>query len=144
MPINGMTLGSDLNLVVVDAAQGLQTFSKITMVDVKQRTKNIRSVGLDSDIRLAEIPDGWTIDIDIDVTNGALINYIMANEAAYYDGGSVGTVTGTTSVTWGDGSTGTYQFTGGAIKLNGGGSFKGQEKVTQKATIEFARGFAAT
>jgi phage tail tube protein FII len=144
MSINGMQLGSDLTLVIVDSVQGLQSFSNITMTNVKQKTKNIRDVGMDGGINLAEIPDGWTMDIDITVRTPALMDYVMANEAAYYAGQQVGTITGTTMATYPDGSERLYRLTGGALKLGDGGSFKGQEKVTQKASLEFARGYNAT
>jgi hypothetical protein len=144
MPMNGMQIGSDLTLTVVDSVMGLQTFANITMVDVKQQTKNLRSVPLSGPPLEAEVPDGWNIEIAIDAGNSALLDYVLANEATFYAGGDVGTITGSATIIFPNGVSRLVRFTGGAIKLTDGGSFKGQEKVSQRASIKFTRGIAAT
>jgi hypothetical protein len=144
MPINGMQLGSDLQLMITDTNLGILTFTNLTMVSIKQRTKNIRSVGINGVIKLAEIPDGWMIDIALDVGNAALVDYVLKNEGLYYAGGPIGSITGQTTATFPGGFTQIYRFTGGAIKVTDAGDYKGQEKVSQKAQIEFARGYLAT
>jgi hypothetical protein len=140
MPINGLQLGSDLQLVLVDSVQGQKTFNILTMVDLKQLTKNIKSTGIDGTTRYAELPEGWSIDLDFDKGGNTLLDFVMANEEAYFAATPIGKITASITLIEVGGVKSRYRFTGGAMKLSGGGSFKGLEKVTQKASVMFSRG----
>jgi hypothetical protein len=139
MPANGFAIGGDLQLVINDSVAGLLTFDILTMTDFRQLTQRIKSVGLDGNTRYFECPEGWEVDLDFDKAGAALLNYVAANEAAYLGGNQVGEISLTSTITEVDGSTSQYQLSGGAMKLNNAGTFKGNDKVVQKASIVFSR-----
>jgi len=140
MPANGFAIGGDLQLSLVDPIQGQLTFNILTMTDSKQLTQRIKSVAINGQTLYAELPEGWEVDLDFDKSGASLLNYVAANEALYLDnGGSIPPLTLSQSITEVDGSVNQYQLTGGALKLSNAGHFKGNDKVTQKASIVFSR-----
>jgi hypothetical protein len=144
MPINGMLTGQDIQVIIADSVQGTLTFNIRTMVDIKQLTKQIKSVSLEGRTLYADLPEGWGWDLDFDQADSKLLNFVARNEATYLAGGQVGVMTGTAIITNVDGSKSQYRFTGGTLKLTNGGMFKGLEKTTQKATITWSRMLIAT
>lgn len=143
MPANGFNLGGDLQMVIVDDQQGLQTFNIQTMADFRQLTARIKSVALDGKTRYAELPEGWEMDLDFDRADAGLMDYMARNEDIYLNGGRPGIITVSATVNEVDGSVSQYQLTGGAMKLTNGGTFKGNDKVPQKAAIVFSRLYQA-
>ena len=139
MAVNGFAIGGDLQLVIVDTVQGLLTFNIVTMTDLKQLTQRVKSVGLDGRTRYAELPEGWEVDVDLDKAGPQLLNYVAAYEDAYFNALPLGTITLSQTITEVDGTVSQYQLTGGAMKLNNAGTFKGNDKVAQKVGIVFSR-----
>jgi hypothetical protein len=139
MPVNGMELGSDIQIVFTDSQQGQLTFNILTMLDVKQLTKQIRSTALSGKTLYADLPEGWTVDLDFDKAGSKLMDYIANNEQAYLSGFTIGQITMSAKIQDVGGGFSFYRFTGGTMKLNGGGAWRGLDKVTQKATITFSR-----
>lgn len=139
MPINGMEVGSDLQLVIVDTVQGLLTCNILNETAIKQITKAIENTGIDGQTLYAELPKGWSIDVNFTQADTNLLDYVVANEATYFAGGQVGTITMTATITDASGGKNYYRFTGGALKLTDAGMFKGLEKVSQRATVMFSR-----
>jgi hypothetical protein len=139
MPANGFSLGGDLQLTIVDSQQGIITANIMTMTDFKQLTARIKSVALDGTTRYAELPEGWDVDLDFDKADANLLNYVVANEAAYLGGGQPGVISLSSTINEVNGSVSQYQLSGGALKLTNAGTFKGNDKVPQKASIVFSR-----
>lgn len=139
MPANGFSIGGDLQMTIVDSQQGLQTFNIQTMADFRQLTARIKSVALDGTTRYAELPEGWEMDLDFDRADANLMDYMAQNEATYLSGGQPGVITVSCTINEVSGGVSQYQLTGGAMKLTNGGTFKGNDKVPQKASIVFSR-----
>lgn len=138
MPVNGLTLGNDCSLVIMDSQQGLLTFPNITMVNFAQIVQSVKSVGLNGIVRYADLPEGWSASMKLDAGSSALMNYFASQDQQYLASGTLGLITLQQTVQWGPSDITSYQYQGGAIQLSDAGQFAGNEKVSQGFSMKFS------
>jgi len=137
MPIQGFNTGKDITLVIVTPTGTLQA-DGITGFQSMQMTQPLDHKGLDGTNLYAEIPTGWEGTFDIDRTDQAIDAYFAATEAAYYSGTDPGVATITETVTETNGIS-QYRYTGVALKFADAGTWRGDQKVSQRVTFRAAR-----
>lgn len=131
MPMNGYNLGSDVS-VVFNLPQGPVTFANVTNFTAKQITKRVESAGIDGVTRYQEIPAGWEGTLDIDRANPNMDNAIAYLERLYFSGANVpASVIGET-IKEASGASTSWQYNGVMFKFDDHGSWKGDDKVTQR------------
>lgn len=138
MPVNGMTLGNDCKLVIMDSVQGLLTFPNITMVNFAQIVQSVKSVTLNGIVLYADLPEGWSASLKIDAGSSALMNYFAQSNQTYLASGTLGAVTLQQTVLWGPGDLTSYHYKNGAITLSDAGNFAGNEKTSQGVSMKFS------
>lgn len=140
MPINGFNVGKDVQININRPDGSQVSFSIVTSFEAREITKGIESKGIDGIDRYGEIPSGWEGSIEIDrgnVNMDALFDYL---EGLYYSGQNVPGGTITETITEADtGAISQWRFTGVAFKLDEHGSFKGDQKVSQKLSWKASR-----
>lgn len=142
MPAAGRSVGRDLSIVLIDANfNGGQSLSwpVISTVDFKQKVKTLNWISLDGQNSYADIPQGWDVTVMVDRANGAVMNYIVAAEASYFSGSSTSQFYLSATITNADGSVSQYRFVDGTASLSDGGKFTGDDKVSLKVDLKFAR-----
>ena len=130
MPINALNVGKDVTLQIVGPF-GNYVFSNIKTFDKKQMTNQLKSHGIDGIPKFAEQPAGWDGTISLDRVNSNVDDAFASLEQAYYNGQDIGTMTITETITETSGIT-QYRYTGVSLRLEEGGSFKGDGLVDQK------------
>jgi hypothetical protein len=130
---NSYNVGSDSSLNVI--ANGAVLSSTIlTSFDFKQVSTQLKSVGIDGKNRYRELEEGWSLSMEFDRGSDTLDAFIAAKEAARYSGAPPPVMTITQTITNPDGSIAKYRFSGVTVKLENGGKWAGDSKVTQTLT----------
>ncbi len=125
------TVGRDGNMVISVAGFGNVTPPLGTMFRAAPLYKKARSEPLNSAPIEAELPDGWNWEIGCDRGNRQIDDLASAIEAAFWNGGTLPLCSITQYVKENDGSTSTYSFTAGSVKVDTG-TFTGDQAVKQK------------
>jgi hypothetical protein len=131
MPMNGYGLGRDV-AVDFNLPQGPVRFSIITDFSAKQNTKRVESHGIDGICRYQEIPAGWEGSIEVDRADSNIDTAIGFLEQLYYAGANVPASTLTETISEPNGTVTQWRFIGVMFKFDDHGSWKGDNKVTQK------------
>lgn len=132
MPMNSYSIGLDVSIDFIGSFGSVQRFSNVTHFDAKQETKQIKIVGINGNIDLLELPNGWNGSIEIDRKNQVLDQYISQFEANYYLGVNILSASITQTIKEADGSRTQFNYTGVMFKLSDAGAWKGDEIVKQK------------
>ena len=139
MPANGFNVGRDLTLDIIDPVQGVLRFKIITETDHTPIYKSVESHGMDGNPRFAELPAGHELKFKFDRGTSAADDYFCNAEQNYFNGQTLPGVSVTETITEASGAVTQYRFTNGALKLESGGTFKGDSIVTQAISGKFAR-----
>lgn len=139
MPQNNFSIGKDISLDVVDPVQGVVRFDIKTAFESKPQYHDIASTGLDGLTRYAELPTGWDGSFTMDRSNSAVDDYFAAFEANYFAGVNALPITITETINEADGSISQYRYDGVVLKLEEAGSWKGDERTTQRVSFKASR-----
>lgn len=138
MPVNGLNVGKDVTLNIVTPA-GLLRIKGRKSFSSRQMTHALTHVGMDGNIRLAELPAGWEGDIEIDRADSSLDDYMARSEADYYSGVTTATISISETITNPDGSTSQYLYAGVVLKYSDAGKKSGDAFIAQKLDWRAAR-----
>ncbi len=127
------TVGRDGNMVISVAGFGNVTPPLGTLFRAAALYKKARSEPLNSAPIEAELPDGWNWEIGCDRSNRQIDDLASAIEASFWNGGTLPACSITQYVRENDGSTSTYAFAAGSVKVDTG-TFSGDQAVKQKLT----------
>ena len=140
MSINSTyTVGRDGSLVVILPTGRIDL--NYTDFQAQQETKQIVSQPVQSLTSIVEIPTMWKFSFTIDRNSPDLEKFIASQEATYWAGGNA-QLNGSTIYQYIneiDGSVTTFQYKNCTLKLDDAGSYKQDDKITQKLS-----GMAAT
>lgn len=134
MPVNGLSVGRDITLTFTNN-QGTITTNRIKMFSCKQKTSNRETAALDGINRHINIPMGWEGNFEMERVSRVIDDYFANQEAIYYSGQNVPTITITETITEPDGSVSQYQFVGVVMSLESAGEWKADDYVTQKVAF---------
>ncbi len=95
------------------------------------RYTSLSSKALDGIPRFAEIPDGHEVVFEFDRGSSLADDYFCQQEVNYFSGGQLPNVSITETITEVNGNTTQYRYTGVALSLTDGGSWKGDSIATQ-------------
>jgi hypothetical protein len=137
---NSFNTGRDgYQLTIISATLGKITFNGITSFETKPTVVKLKSVALDGRIRHRTIPDGHTGTIELDRQDASFDTYFAGVEANFFAGLPPDAIFITHTIQELDGSTSQWQYTDIALTPEDAGTWKGQDKVTEKMTFEAGR-----
>ena len=125
------TVGRDGSIVISVAGFGNVTPPLGTMFRGTPKYAKKRSIPLNSPPIEYELPDGWEWEIGLDRSNRQIDDLASAIESNYWNGGTIGQCTLTQYVSENDGSTSTYSYAAGSLRVETG-QFQGDDLVKQK------------
>ena len=143
MPVNTgfgtMSIGRDIAVdVILPSGQHMQ-IANITNFDRKPKNKKLESAGLDGLHRMATIPQGWTLSMDVDRMDRALDDFFTGIEEQYYNGETVQNVTVTETIQEPDGTISQFRYEGVSLHFEDAGAWKADEFVKMKLGGEASR-----
>ncbi|HQT38367.1 MAG TPA: hypothetical protein PK231_03005 [Acidocella sp.] len=133
------TVGRDGSLVVILPTGRIDL--NYTDFQAQQETKLVTSMPVQSDVVSVELPQMWKASFAIDRNSSALEDFIAATEDTFFSGGNA-QLNGTTVYQYINeinGSISTYEYTNCTLKLDDAGSYKQDDKVTQKLSMTASR-----
>jgi hypothetical protein len=133
MPVNGLSTGRDVTLVIA-SAQGTYQFP-ITNFTSRQMVTKIKSRLLNGPPIHGNIPDGWGGEFNIDRVDSSVDDAFAVLETAFYNGIDTGQISITETITESSGYT-QYRYNGVQMELTQAGDWTGDAKVTQKISWE--------
>jgi hypothetical protein len=129
---NFFNVGRDIQVIALDQNGQPITLDNITGHDAKQVTANIKVDKLDSTQMNAELPKGWTVDIEGVRAGPSLDNFFANLETQWYQNGTYNTSSVYVYITEPNGSTSSFQYTNVAFKYTESGSWAGDKEVKWK------------
>lgn len=132
MPVNGVNVGRDVTVVLVDSSSTTMDFSIRTGFTKTPNTTEITSISADGIVRTLYLPAGWTGTLDYDRADSAIDDFFADMESDYYSGESLESATITETITEVDGSVSQYKYTGVIFKLNNAGDSTGEGKISMQ------------
>ncbi len=122
MPLNNLSVGSDISFVVVTSA-GTLTIDGKTSYKPKHLSSDLEHHGL-YETTYGKVYKGWQVGVMFDRSSPAVENYFIQDEANYYAG--VNQIGGTIyeTVTEKDGTTSQYRYTNVILKYDEAGDWK--------------------
>lgn len=137
---NSFNVGRDgYQLTIIDSTLGTITFDGITSFSAKPGVVELKSVGLDGRIRHRTIPDGHKGAIELDRKDSSFDTYFAGIEANYFAGLPPGSIFITHTINELNGNPTQWQYLDCAIAPEDAGTWKGQDKVTEKLTFSAGR-----
>lgn len=137
MPVNGYTVGKDIQLTIV-VPSGVLNLTKITGFRSKQDVIDQKVKPLDGITDYLRFFDAWSGSFTLDRTDGTLDDYFSALEANFYAGLTEGPVSITETIQEVSGAVSQYRYTRVLLKYDDAGEFAGDKTVTQ--TVSFVAG----
>jgi len=131
MPINGISVGKDI-IIVLNDNNGNVVTNRVKSFVSKQKTSNRETIALDGINRHLNIPTGWEGSFEMERTSSIIDQFIYNIEQAYDSGATVPLISITETITETDGSISQYLYQGCVIQLDSAGEWKGDDLVTQK------------
>ncbi len=138
MPITGLSTGKDIAVTLSDT-NGLMQTTRAKQISWKANQTKDKTTALDGNTRHLNIPGGWEVTIDFERTSNAFDQYIANLEANYFNGITPPQITLAFSITEANGSISQYQYNGGTLSFDDGGTWKADSYVTQKLTFNFSQ-----
>jgi hypothetical protein len=133
MPVNNMSIGKDVSVVIITATGSLNIpAAAITKFDVQPVTDNETRMGMDGVTRALVVPTAWKGNFDVDRMNSSIEDWWAANEVAYFAGQNIPSGTITETISNPDGSISQYRYTGVVFDLNDLGSREPSKVIKQK------------
>ena len=140
MPINGLSVGRDVTLDIIDPANGgLLAWAEITGFESRQMTKMLQSTSLDGSNNYAEIPQGWEVSFTLDRANNNVDAYFASVEDGYFTGVDYAGVQVTETITNPDGSVNQYRYEKLSLKLADAGAKTGDNHIKMKVDGKASR-----
>jgi hypothetical protein len=137
MGINSFNVGRDgAQVTIFDSNVGQVTINGITSFESKPGMIKLKSVGINGRISHRPIPDGHSGTFEIDRQDASFDAYFADAEATYYAQLPPTSVVITQTVLELDGSVSQFQFIDVALYPEDAGTYKGQDKVTQRFTFD--------
>lgn len=136
---SNFTVGRDGSLVVILPTGRIDL--NYTEFQVQQETKMVTSMPVQGDVISVELPQTWKATFTIDRNSSAIEDFIAATETTFFAGGNA-QLNGTTIYQYineVNGSVTTYEFTKCTLKLDDAGTYKHDDRVTQKLSITASR-----
>jgi hypothetical protein len=130
-PGSQFNIGSDSVLTVLVNGQPIGS-QLLTSFEFRQMTTRLTSKPINSSPNYREVEEGWEGTLEYDRSNSVLDDFFAAKEAGRYAGQQPPQVTVTTKITNVDQSISRFRFDGMALKLDQGGKYAQDEKVTQQ------------
>jgi hypothetical protein len=138
--VNSFNVGRDgAQLTIIDSSYGTVTINGITSFDAKPGYVKLKSVGIGGRIKYRNIPDGHVLSFEIDRQDPSYEQYFAQKEASYYAQLPPAAIFVTWTIKNLDGSTSQYQYADMDLAAEDDGTWKGQDKVTQKFTAQAGR-----
>jgi len=139
MPSSGYATGQDITLHFYDQNGAVDFGIGITNFNAKQDVAKNRIKPIDSPSVNQIFYEGWSGSCDIERNNPKVMDYFIAQEAAFYRGENLPEASITETIVEADGSISQYIYTGVRLSLDDGGSFARDTAVTQRISFEAAR-----
>lgn len=139
MPANEFNIGKDVKLDVVDPRRGLLRFSIVTGWEAAAQYDDLNSKGLDGKPRFDAIPNGWRLTLGLDRADPEVDNFFAEREELYFSGSIVPKVTITETITERRGGVSQFRYTDISLRLEGGGTWRGNAITTQSVVGMAAR-----
>jgi hypothetical protein len=131
MPVNGLSIGRDLQIVILHpfAPNGRLDISVLDGFEPKQINGKINVIPVNKPPIRGVLPQGWDFTIMVQRTDPQISIFIAALEAAYFSGVSVPVGTVYEYITEPGGGTSTYCYNGVAFSLSQAGAFNNDKEV---------------
>ncbi|CAB3784327.1 hypothetical protein [Pararobbsia alpina] len=137
MGINSFNVGRDgAQVTVFDSSVGQVTINGITSFESKPGMVKLKSVDINGRIKHRPVPDGHSGTFEIDRQDASFDAYFADAEASYYAQLPPTAVIITQTINELDGSVSQFQFLDVALYPEDSGTYKGQDKVTQRFTFD--------
>ena len=134
MPINGISVGRDVNITLNDN-NGPVASNRVKSFTSKQKTSNKETAALDGINRHINIPMGWEGSFEMERTSSVIDDYFANLENnVYYAGQNLSTITLTETITEVTGAVTQYQYVGVVVSFDGQ-DWKADDYVTQKISF---------
>jgi hypothetical protein len=127
------SIGKDAVFTILDDGQPMGAI-KLTNFEYKQKTTLLTSKPINGAPIYREVEEGWEGSAEADRTNSILDDYFVQKEGALYAGARPLAASIMQRINELDGSVTRYRFIGVTMKLDEGGSYKSDERVTQKVS----------
>lgn len=133
MPVNNMSIGKDVSVVIITSTGSLNIpAAAVTKFDSQPITDNENRMGMDGVTRALVVPTGWKGSFDVDRMNSSVEDWWAQLEAAYFAGQNIASGTITETISNPDGSISQYRYTGVMFDLNDLGSREPSKVIKQK------------
>ena len=133
MPVNGMNVGRDYQILYYDANQGLiQNLGDIQNVRITAQKHDIASRPYNQPPRFGYIPDGYRIDFTITRTGNQLEQLMVINETNFNNGAIMSPGYLQETITNPDGSISRYQYQNFVVYMTDVGDIARERVVSQR------------
>ena len=134
MPIKGFNIGKEASVVIVHPDFGPITFGLLTSFSAKPMNTRLTSTPITNGGKSIHrvVPTGWEGSFEIDRSDGVVDAIFQLLEDNYYGGKSETYVLIAEVITNPDGSIDEYRFKNCVLVPSEHGTFKADEKVTQR------------
>lgn len=134
MPTQDFNVGRDAALTINHPTRGALRWKIRTSHEWTPVYKDVTSNGADGTDRFAYLPAGWRGSFKFDRADSSIDDFFVMMEDDYFRGIALQNATVTETITEVNGAISQYRYEGVALKLTGGGSWAGDNKVDQ--TVE--------
>ena len=140
MPVNNMSIGKDVSVVIITPTGALNIpAAAITSFSVQPVTENESRIGMDGVTRALVVPTAWKGSFDVDRLNSSVEDWWAGVEAAYFAGQNVTSGTITETISNPDGSISQYRYTGVVFDLQDLGNREPTKVIKQKLSFVASR-----
>ncbi|AJG19071.1 hypothetical protein [Cupriavidus basilensis] len=137
---NTFNVGRDgYQITIIDSNAGPVSFSGITSFEAKPAFVKLKSVNVNGRIIHRNVPDGHSGTLELDRQDSSFDDYFANVEANYFAGLPPGAVFITHTINELDGSVSQWQYSDVALAPEDAGTWKGQDKVTERMTFDAGR-----
>ena len=133
MPVNGMNVGRDYQLIYYDGDAGtIQDLGDVQNVRITAQKHDIVSRPYNQPPRFGYVPDGYRIDFTITRTSSVLENLMVSKETAFNQGQVMNAGYLNENVTNPDGSITRYQYQHVVIYMTDQGDVSRERVISQR------------
>lgn len=132
---NTFNIGRDgSQITIFDTVAGQITFNGQVGFDSRPRTKQLESQSINGVTTFRNVPNGHEGTFEFDRQDSSIEGYFAILEMNFYAGLPPPIVTITQTINELDGSVTQFQYTGGTLKLDDAGQWRGLDKVSPKVS----------
>ena len=129
--VNGFVVGRSVS-IQIQTPSGPLNVPVLTSSEAKAMYSERESDDINGNYKTIPIPKGWEGTLELDLTDDSVDSFIAGVETGYYAGQGIQASSITETRTYADGTPAQYLYSGVMFMLVEGGSFKGDDKVTQR------------